>query len=296
MARINIDDDLESREEFKKLRRLLGNDDDRALGMLARFWRLAQKYWVEDALVPMADIEFAGLEPIIESRWGIVRDGSVYAVESETRFAWLRQRTEAGKKGGRPKSPSAEDAPPPVQPDITDGNRTETGEEPGETGAAEIESGRNPLTLTLSPALSLSQERERGLQKPTTEQRIKPSGLSLTERDQLDQLLGVWIETLRFHKKSRGVVGGEDKTLLIQMRAHGFETVKLALIGARYEPAHDGFDPRKYVDLGRIFGKDKNGSPRLPKYVSWATGMSEGSESGPGVDIGAALAAVGGNA
>lgn len=97
MARINVDDGLESRPEYRKLLKLHDGDDDRALGMLVRFWRLAQKYWGDGELVPAEDIQDWGFEYIIESKWGVLKERGVYAIGSEERFAWYRQKCEAGK-------------------------------------------------------------------------------------------------------------------------------------------------------------------------------------------------------
>lgn len=99
MARINIDDDVESRPEFRRLHKLLGYDDDKALGMLVRFWRLAQDYWGEHKLVPLEEIENWEFQPIIDSRWGMVKPEGVYAIGAEERFAWYRQKCDASKKG-----------------------------------------------------------------------------------------------------------------------------------------------------------------------------------------------------
>lgn len=98
MARINVDDDIECQIEYRKLLKLVGGDDDKALGMLVRFWRLAQIYWGRGELVPLEEMNLWEFKPIIESRWGIVKDDGVYAKNSEEYFGWYRQRVEAGKK------------------------------------------------------------------------------------------------------------------------------------------------------------------------------------------------------
>lgn len=155
MARINIDDDVESRPEYRKLLKLVGGDDHKALGMLVTFWRLAQKYWGEGKLIPLADIEAWDFQPILESRWGIRKDDGIYAIGSEERFAWYRQRVEAGKKGGRP-----------GKPDETGANREITGE-------PENRHSVNPLTLTPSPVpslfLSLDKKKDKEKEKNLSE-------------------------------------------------------------------------------------------------------------------------------
>lgn len=122
MARINIDDDVESRPEYRKLLKSVNYDDDKALGMLVRFWRLAQKYWGEHKLVPMQEMEDWEFLPLIESKWAIVKeDGGIYAKGAEERFAWYRQKCDAGKKGGRPRI----DPPAEKEPEETENNRSE---------------------------------------------------------------------------------------------------------------------------------------------------------------------------
>ena len=66
--------------------------------MLVRFWRLAQSYWGRGELIPLEEMKLGEFEPIIESCWGLVREGGVYAKNSEAYFGWYRQRVEAGKE------------------------------------------------------------------------------------------------------------------------------------------------------------------------------------------------------
>ena len=98
MARINVDDNIESYPEHRRLVKILNYDEDKALGMLVRFWRLAQKYWAEGLLIPCEEIANWDLQPILESRWGIEKSNGVYAIGSEERFAWYKQRVDAGKQ------------------------------------------------------------------------------------------------------------------------------------------------------------------------------------------------------
>jgi molybdenum cofactor biosynthesis enzyme MoaA len=45
--------------------------------------------------------------------------------------------------------------------------------------------------------------------------------------------------------------------------------VELALFGAAFEPAHEGFNPKDYVKISRIFRPSKNGDSKLPDFVNW---------------------------
>lgn len=147
MARINIDDDVESRPEYRRLHKILGYDDNQALGMLVRFWRLAQGYWGEYRLVPLEEIENWELQAIIDSRWGIVKPEGVYAIGAEERFAWYRQKCDASKKGGRPKQPDKTE--PPQNP--TSDKPEETGTKPELTGAEPEDEKTEPRIDSVNP-------------------------------------------------------------------------------------------------------------------------------------------------
>jgi hypothetical protein len=154
MARINIDDDVESRPEFRRLLKLVAYDDDKALGILVRFWRLAQKYWGEHQLVPMEEIENWEFQPIIDSRWGIVKPEGVYAIGSEERFAWYRQKCDAAKKGGRPKEPK-----------LTGDKPEEIGTQPEHQSDSPRIDSANPLAPAPVPVLVPVPEKKEEIQK-----------------------------------------------------------------------------------------------------------------------------------
>lgn len=146
MARINIDDGVESRPEYRRLLKLVNYDDDKALGLLVRFWRLAQDYWGEHQLVPLEEIENWDFQLILDSRWGIIRENGVYAIGSEERFAWYRQKCDASKKGGRPKKEETE-----IEPEQTGTKPELTGVKPDETETQPRFDSVNPLVLSPVP-------------------------------------------------------------------------------------------------------------------------------------------------
>jgi hypothetical protein len=99
MARINIESDLRIQPRFKALVRIVG-DEDKAVGMLERFWRLAQRYWGQEmALVPERDFEIEGLEILLEVDLAERREGGIYARGSEQNFDWYLKKCRAGKLG-----------------------------------------------------------------------------------------------------------------------------------------------------------------------------------------------------
>lgn len=124
MARVNIEDDLESHQEFWNLVQLAGGDRDRALGMLVRFFRIAQKAFGRDTLIAPNELERAGLASMIESGWAIAVAEGYEAKGAEKQFEWYRQRVSAGRtrsSGARDdhgryvKTPPAETSEPPAE-------------------------------------------------------------------------------------------------------------------------------------------------------------------------------------
>ena len=98
MARVGINDELHADRRFKALVRSLGGDEDRAVGMLYRFWRHAQDCWARGELVPLAEFEADGLGPVLECGLAVLENGEVRAIGSENHFEWYRQRKVAGRK------------------------------------------------------------------------------------------------------------------------------------------------------------------------------------------------------
>lgn len=143
MARINIEDSLFKDARFIDLCIFYG-DKAKALGVITWAFVVAQKFYLSEEsarLIPLSEWKRQQCDDkLIEIGLAEMRPEGVYVSGSETQFAWLIQKQEAGKKGGRPKSNI-------TQKRKAGGYRAKAGE-----------SGSNPLTLTptLSPSLSLS--------------------------------------------------------------------------------------------------------------------------------------------
>jgi hypothetical protein len=219
VARINVDDDVESRPEYRKLLKLMGGDDDRALGMLVRFWRHAQRLWAHGKLVSSEDMEEWGWQALVESRWAIEREGGFYAIGSEERFAWYVQKVEAGKLGGRRKEPIG------------------SFREPERTGANRTVPPATPLAPALAPAPALVLKKER-------EEKISIDGI--------ERAVEVWGETLRKHGRSRDpkTDQAEIGRLII---LYGLEKTLLALFGAGFEEGSPTYKPSKHIGIRRLF-------------------------------------------
>lgn len=238
MARVNIDDDVESKPQFRRLVQILG-DDDRALAMLVRFWRLAQKYWGDGELIPMPDIEDWGFGPVIESKWGLVRDGGVYAIGSEERFAWYRQRVEAGKKRA-------------------EGPRDESGQfqrtASGTPAIVPAEHQRTPIPdqpLVPSPSPVPIQNKETTTTAPLREKVVQ--GL----KEQTAAAYRVWTDTLAtFGVDLCDMNGVQENSLARAITQLGFESVCLALEGARHDKASKDYDPVKHLSIDRVLHRN----------------------------------------
>lgn len=137
MARISIDDELFNYKPFKNLLKKFKGDEDRAIGMVYRFWKLAQDHWGNDcALMPPEEFEEEGFQVLLEVRMAEVRPEGIYAHGAKERFAWYLQRCRASSEGvkaraanrekasGPPKSPPSVDRDKPSGPPKPDSGST----------------------------------------------------------------------------------------------------------------------------------------------------------------------------
>lgn len=144
MARINIEDELRYDPRFRRLARKIG--EDAATGMLYRFWVMAQNFWGDDrALMPIADFHAEELEPVLECGLAELREGGVYARGAEERFAWYLQKRQANRSKQESKLRKTNPGHPENE------SRTSGNEIPASGNVA----AGIPLTLTLTPTLSL---------------------------------------------------------------------------------------------------------------------------------------------
>lgn len=219
MARINIDDELHADIRFKRLVRKLGNEDQ-AIGMLYRFWRLAQDYWGDECgLMPIAEFEAEDFRPLAEVGFAEIRDDGYYAAGAEERFAWYLQKCRASKaavkaRSGKPK----DDAVPPEPPARSTG-----------------------VTPPNNPTVSAS--------VTSTVTAIATAPLS----DEVRKAKAGWGECLKKHGADRDVFPWEEIELARQIQARGDEAVSLAILGQKYEPASEQFKPSRHLSLKRLF-------------------------------------------
>lgn len=103
MARINIEDSLWKDNRFQNLMIKAGSRHA-AKGMILELFVEAQKFWLSSGGkgIPKPAWDKADL-PTMLIECGLAEDRGefIYAVGSEDQFAWLTQRSDAGKNGGQ---------------------------------------------------------------------------------------------------------------------------------------------------------------------------------------------------
>lgn len=102
MARINVEDSLYRDIRFHDLVQKMGGVDA-ALGSVVRAWSVAQDYWLANGVgIPLPVWKSQRLRPeVVEVGLAEHRGEFVYVRGSEEQFAWLKQRSDAGKNGGK---------------------------------------------------------------------------------------------------------------------------------------------------------------------------------------------------
>lgn len=239
MARINFEDDVEAQDEFWNLLPLVGGDRDRALGRLIRFFRIAQKAYGQNVPMEEQDLRDKGFADMIESGWAVPVSGGYQALGAEVHFDWYRQKVDAGRRGGLAKAENAKKAL-------------------AETSVA---------TAGLADAYPLAPAPVPALSPAPIKKEKKEEGNPISQF--LEEARKTWLETLVHLKAPRERLAQAEEVLIAQaISRHGGPDVILALLGARDEPAFDGFDPRKNIDLSRVLTKNpETGKERILKFI-----------------------------
>lgn len=248
---MNIEDDIESREEFWKLLPLVGNYRDAALGKLVRFFRLAQRHFGQGTPIPREELDQQGLLSMIESGWAKPLGNGYQTLGAERQFAWYAQKVEAGKRRGKSK-------------------RDPGGKFKKESSGTPAEHQRPPALdqpLALSLSLSLSKNKEGNTHTHT--KAVSPKS-SLREQIQIAYL--TWCETLKhLGVASRSINPAQERSLQLGIHSLGLETVCLALEGARYEQKSERFDPRAHLSIDRVLHRDRaTGKTQWEKFQNLA--------------------------
>jgi hypothetical protein len=129
VARISIDDELHADFRFKRLCRNVG--EDLAVGLIYRFWRLAQDYWGDEmSLVPFAEFEAEGFGPLLQVGLAENRPEGVYACGGNKRFAWYLQLCRASRAGVEAKRARRQVKPFAEQPELPPAQPEQAHDEP----------------------------------------------------------------------------------------------------------------------------------------------------------------------
>lgn len=100
MARINIEDSfwIEALELVERM-----GDRDRAIGQALRFFKLAQDRHKEGRLILEDEFKSKGFSEHLIGVFAERVEGGIQAIGARKHFGWLKDRVEAGRKGGESK-------------------------------------------------------------------------------------------------------------------------------------------------------------------------------------------------
>jgi general stress protein YciG len=102
VARINVEDTIYKDPRFIRLATKLDGDIDKAIGCLVRAWSLAQQWYLKPSqLIPLSEWESQQINSaIIDVGLAERVDGFIRMKGADEQFAWLKQRSDAGRRGG----------------------------------------------------------------------------------------------------------------------------------------------------------------------------------------------------
>jgi len=239
MARINFDDDVESKRQFWELLKLCGGNRYEALGRLVCFFRLAQRWYGRELPIPAEELAAEDMQCMVESGWALPVEGGFQSLGADKYFAWYLQKREAGKKGGRPPKPETDPGNRPVSP----ANRPV----PPVNLPVRPE---NPLALApvLAPAPAPAPA-----QKPTP----TTTGAGNAElKAQVSECWSAWTETLEhFGIQAPGMNALQQTSIARAITQIGFENALDAIRGVRLEGSEE-FDPRRGLSLDRVLHRN----------------------------------------
>jgi hypothetical protein len=142
MARLNIEENFWTDPRFEYLVAIVGHKFT-AIGMCMTLWRLGQECYKRGQPISDDIFAFAGLtEDLVKAKLAIRVDGGYQVSESDEHFGWLKSKYENGRKGGI----KSGDVRRSKISHLGEANRSES---------KLIASESNPLTLTLTPTLTL---------------------------------------------------------------------------------------------------------------------------------------------
>lgn len=107
--------------------------------------------------------------------------------------------------------------------------------------------------------------------KPTAEDYVEcQTAAEKVTADGILECKKAWLDTIQAMGSPRTFVMAQEEQLIARaIQVHGREAVALALFGAQFEPVIEHFDPRAHIDITRILLNDKQGKPRIQKFVEY---------------------------
>jgi hypothetical protein len=175
-----------------------------AFGMLACFYEVAQDYWAHDKLVPKDEFHLGDYHRILEVGLAIEEENGIYAKGGAERFAWLKERVDAGRKGGRKSAEVRREKYGTTQPVSTEANPKQSFDSP-EAKFKQTRSKTNPTSTVTVTSTSL--KIPVGLPKPRSQNQVIAFERSMEKRSIgiADKLMGV------FRKHGGDEVGARDE-------------------------------------------------------------------------------------
>lgn len=235
MARINIEDQYwpdPRRQMFCDL----SGDSYKADGVFLRLIRIAQDYTKKNELIPLTLFKQLPFhEHLIAVGFCKEFEAGIYLAGTQEHLSWLRDRSEAGKKGGQSKSES--------KTKHLKQNRSKS-EANAEANSKQARSKDRSKTET-SPSPSPSPSKEE-----TTTTTIPQNSIPMDLRGQLDEAWVAWNQTLTsFGLKPKNISPPDERTLAQAIRMLGLERVKNALVGKSFETKQGQYDPVNTLSL-----------------------------------------------
>lgn len=264
MARANVEMRARGEQRFSKLVDEMGCSRAEALGMLTIFWQDSQERGIwrgsKDAILKFIDAPKADrekwFEAFLEHEYvsPMQDDSSDFVIHGNRKhIEAIEERSELAKKGGQASAEARKIKP----------NDSKENEPPVKTVEPPVNDAEpNALHFNALQSKTEKQEFENQLEQSKAEQ-------SSPLREQVSQLAAIWEDTLASKNYRRKITLEEQTLLAREISKRGFDAVRRALIGAREEPSTERFDPKKYLRLSRVFGRNGKGEERFPDYLNW---------------------------
>jgi len=103
MPRINVEEGFWSDPRFEALVAEVG-DKWKAVGLAVCFWRSAQHAWREEKGIDRSIFDRVFDDALIKCGLARVQNGHIFAAGAQDAFKWLKDREEAGRRGGLSKA------------------------------------------------------------------------------------------------------------------------------------------------------------------------------------------------